>query len=188
MNKRRDRSDDDLMRAFQGGEVEAFEALVARYQKPLAVFVHSRTAESATTDDIVQETFIRVYEHHRDYIPSGRFRAWVYAIARNLCCDKSREPTFRSFDLDMPVLLWSGLRPVSHGPGIDEGAGDSERLERVSQAAELLRPLMREAVILRYYHGLKLAEIAEVQDCPVGTVKSRLHYAVRRMKKSLSSW
>ncbi len=128
---------------------------------------------------------MRVYEERRDYIPMGRFRAWIYTIARNLCCDRFREPRPVRFDLDMPLILWSGVDPTSAYASWQETAAD-ERLAKIGQAAEQLPPLMREAVTLKYYHALKLKEIAQVQDCPVGTVKSRLHYALKRMARMVA--
>lgn len=172
-------SDDCLMQAFQGGDVDAFEELVRRYRGRLAAFAESQLHDPSAADDVVQETFLRVYQEHRDYIPRGRFRAWAYTIARNLCRDRFRALARRRYDPDMPLILLTGLAREGDGPDRDEE--EEWRLERVRSAAAELPEPMRQVVQLKYYHGLTAREIAELQDCPVGTVKSRLHYALKRI-------
>lgn len=181
-----ERPDDELMRAFQNGEVDAFEALFERYRSPLSAFALGSTGEPATAEDVAQETFIRVYEQHKEYVPTGHFRAWIYTIARNLCCDRFREPVLVGLDLDIPLVLWSGHRRSEETARWKEKTEHSERMGRLGQGVDQLPPPMREVVTLKYYHGLKAREIAEVQDCPVGTVKSRLHYALKRLGEIIS--
>jgi RNA polymerase sigma-70 factor (ECF subfamily) len=178
-------SDDDLMRAFQEGDTPAFEELVRRYRARLAAFAQSHLRDASAADDVVQETFVRVYEEHRDYIPRGRFKAWVYTIARNLCCDRFRATARTTFDLDMPIILWTGLGQADGEPPAAEDEPD-ERLTRIRAAADELPEPMRETVQLKYYHGLKAREIAQIQDCPLGTVKSRLHYALKRIGEAVT--
>ena len=179
-------SDDDLMRAFQSGDVEAFEKLVERWRGPLWAFASGMTSDPATVDDIVQETFVRIYEQHRDYIATGRFRPWIYTIARNLCRDRFRQPTVRSLDLDAPLILWSRLDGTTRRARSEAGQDRGDRIGRIARAAEDLSEPMREVVLLKYYHGLKAKEIAEVAGCPVGTVKSRLHYALKRIERMVA--
>ena len=186
MTLEREKTDDDLMRKFQEGDVEAFEELLGRYQAPLAAFAEGLTGDPGGADDVVQETFVRVYEQRADYIPTGRFRAWIYTIARNLCRDRFRCPAPVPFNLDIPLVLWSGLKRRPETDGWAERAERSDRLRKIGQAATQLADPQKEAVMLKYYHGLGVKEIAEVQGCPVGTVKSRLHYALRRIEQMVS--
>jgi RNA polymerase sigma-70 factor (ECF subfamily) len=183
MVETRPESDDDLMRDFQAGNVEAFEELVGRYHAPLYAFADRFVGDRSAADDVVQEAFLRVYEERADYIASGHFRAWLYTIARNLCLDRLRRRDFLPLDLDMPLILWSGLRRTPEVEGWEEETERSMRLEAIGRAANELPARQREAVLLKYYHGLKVDEIAEVQECPAGTVKSRLHYGLRAIRK-----
>jgi RNA polymerase sigma-70 factor (ECF subfamily) len=185
MGQRPPKGDDQWMREFQEGDVPAFEELLARWRGPLLALARSLTEDWATADDIVQETFVRVYEQRREYIPSGRFPSWICTIARNLCYDKLREPAPLALEPDMPLVLWLGASGGRPEPATESVA--DERLAQVERAAEKLPPPMREAVMLKYYHGLKIKEIAEIQDCPAGTVKSRLHYARKRMEELVSA-
>lgn len=180
------RTDDDLMRALQSGDAGAFEMLVERYRHRLSAFVSGMAHDPATVDDVVQETFIRVYEGRGDYIPTGHFKAWAYTIARNLCMDRFRRPVVRSLDLNMPLVLWSWPGGGADGQPADEWAARDEQLERIRKAAENLSGPMREVVRLKYYHGLKLKEIAEITGSPLGTVKSRLHHALKRIRKMIA--
>ncbi|KPJ69668.1 MAG: hypothetical protein AMS14_11410 [Planctomycetes bacterium DG_20] len=187
MGAKGEESDDGLMRAFQRGDVGAFETLVRRYHAPLTAFTESLTGDPSEADDVVQMTFVKVYEHYRDYIPMGRFRAWIYAVARNLCMDTLRQPRPASLDLDMPLVLWSGTRGYVERTSNEAWAERSAQLNQIRRAADRLPAAMKEAVELKYVHGLKAREIAEVQKCPVGTVKSRLHRALQRLGQMVGS-
>ncbi len=180
------KTDDELMRDFQGGDVGAFEELVRRYRARLYAFAESMTHDPGAADDVVQETLVTVFEQQADYIPMGRFRAWVYTIARNLCRDRFREPSPVRFSADMPLILWSGVARTRGAERWSQETERTERLERVGEAAGELPKPQREAVMLKYYHGLKLREIAEIQGCPLGTAKSRVHYGLKAIENIVS--
>ena len=175
-------SDDDLMRAYQAGDVDAFEELVRRYRTRLTAFAAQRLGDRGLAEDFVQETFLRVWQGAGDYIPMGRFRAWLYTIARNLCTN-SLAGARRHLGLtpDAPMILWTWEleKPA------EEGVEAEELHQRLEQAAATLPEKQRRAVMLRYYHGLSMGEIAEVEGCPAGTVKSRLHHALKRLRVKL---
>ena len=88
--------------------------------------------------------------------------------------------------MDMPLVLWRGLGRPSNAESWARQKAEDEQLKQIDCAARQLPPLMWEAVALKFYHNLKLKEIAEIQNCPVGTVKSRLHYALKRMGDMVS--
>ncbi len=178
-------TDDELMQRVQGGDAGAFEDLVGRYRAAPRAFADRMTGDGAAAEDIVQETFVRVYEERGEYIAMGHFRAWIYTISRNLCHDRFREPTLLSFDPDMPLALLVGVASIDGRSW--EPASDADRLDQVGRAAKGLPDAMWEAVELKYYHGLKIREIAQVLDCPPGTGKSRLHYALKQMARTLSA-
>lgn len=178
-------SDDDLMRAFQTGDVDAFEELVNRYRRPLTAFVTGILGDAGLAEDFAQEAFIRVWQEASDYLPMGRFRGWLYAIARNLCLN-SLAGAHRHLGLtpDAPMVLWTW---TEGSPAPDEGRSDEKEdlLREMETKTHSLPEKQKRVVLLRYYHGLSLEEIAETEDCPLGTVKSRLHHALARLREKM---
>src|SRR5260370_38116667 len=84
---------DQLMIGIQGGDSRAFETLLERYQQPLINFFFTNTRDRQFSEDLTQETLLRVYDQAWDYLPSGRFRGWMFRIARNLLIDNIRRPS-----------------------------------------------------------------------------------------------
>jgi len=82
--------DDQLMIGIQSRETQAFETLVSKYQQPLINFFFTNTRDRQFSEDLTQETLLRVYDQAWDYLPTGRFRGWMYRIARNLLIDNIR--------------------------------------------------------------------------------------------------
>jgi RNA polymerase sigma-70 factor (ECF subfamily) len=179
------KSDDDLMRDFQGGCVASFEELVSRYRGALVGFLRAIGAGSQA-EDLAQEAFIRVYEHHRDYIPMGTFRPWLYRIARNLLYDSLRERVPVMLDLEVPMILVRDWREETQLASMERKEEESETWRRIEEVRERLPESTREVLFLRYSQGLTVPEIAEVTGLALGTVKSRIHYALKRLKKRVT--
>ena len=172
------------MRALQAGDIDAFEELVHRYRARLTAFVAQRVGDRVLAEDFVQETFLRVYQEAGDYIPMGRFRGWVYTIARNLrvnSLSEARRHLGLSPDAPMVLWTWHGNEPAEE----EEEPDDEERRRNIEAATRALPEKQRRVIALRYYHGLSVAEIADVEGCPVGTVKSRLHHGHEKLREKL---
>jgi len=171
-------SDEELMARLQAGDERALEQLMQRYQSPLYGFLTRRVGSAA--DDVFQETWIRIVRARERFDLERRFAAWLYQIANNLCRDRYRRvgamrravDSFRSED--------ETLREASTLP--EPGEGDAMR-ERVLALPERLR----EVLVLRYYEDLGEEEMARVLGVPRGTIKSRLHAAVKALRASLAS-
>jgi len=175
-------SDDDLMRACQEGDVDAFEVLVSRYRRKLHVFITHIIGDEGLAEDFLQETFLRVYLEASDYLPMGRFRGWLYTIARNLSLNSlNYAARHRGLTPDAPMILWN-WEAAADAPAENSWESKEELLREVAARAEGLSEKHRHVVLLRYFHGLSIAEIAEVEECPVGTVKSRLHHAIKELR------
>jgi RNA polymerase sigma-70 factor (ECF subfamily) len=159
-------TDEELTLAVAGGDTRALEELMRRYQRPLHAFLHRYTA-GRDVDDLHQETWLRVVRAAPRFDARRRFSTWLFQIALNLCRDWHRRPPPEPVD---PALA----DPVDPAPPPD-AALDAERL------LAALPEEQRSAVILRYYHDLGEEEMAAALGCPRGTVKSRLHGAVRRL-------
>jgi RNA polymerase sigma-70 factor (ECF subfamily) len=179
--------EDDLLRRCARGESAAYRELVERVEKPLINFLLRYVGERHVAEDLFQETFVRVVRSIGEFRPDASLSTWIYTIARNLALDhlKSRR-RHRETPLDAAASEDGGrviyFRDVLRaGEGLEPGARaeSTEDERRVSEALGKLSPAKREALILRVYAGLSYADVARVVDAPVGTVKFRIHEAVR---------
>lgn len=158
-------SDEELIGAVAVGDGRALAELCRRYEGPLYRFIGRHTG-GRDVEDLYQETWLRVVRAATRFDRRRRFSTWLFQIAVNLCRDWHRRPPPEPVD------------PADVTPGA------SDPVDARLDARRLLAALpeaQRAVVILRYYHDLGEDEIAEMLDCPRGTVKSRLHYALARM-------
>jgi RNA polymerase sigma-70 factor, ECF subfamily len=160
-------ADEALIAAVADGDGRALEELCRRWERPLFQFIHRHTG-GRDVEDLYQETWLRVVRAARRFDPKRRFSTWLFQIALNLCRDWHRRPP-----------------PEPADPGdVDALAGTEPSPDASIDARRLLAALpepQRSAVILRYYHDLGEDEVADILGCPRGTVKSRLHHAMRRL-------
>lgn len=150
------------------GESAALAELYRRWSTPLHRFL-TRSTGGQDVEDLQQETWLRVVRAADRFDPSRRFSTWLFQIALNLVRDRQRRPPPEPVDVGELPLPASDLRPATDA-GLD--------------AARLLAALpnaQREAVVLRYCHDLSEDEVASILGCPRGTVKSRLHHAMKRL-------
>lgn len=161
-------TDEELVRALAAGEERALEELYRRYERPLHRFLHRHTG-GRDVEDLHQETWLRVVRSAGRFDPARRFSTWLFQIAINLCRDLYRR---KSPDQSETAALPAG------------STTSTEAAEIRIDAHALLRSLpepQKEVVILRYYHDFSEEEAARILGCPRGTVKSRLHHAIRRL-------
>ncbi|MHC4471347.1 MAG: RNA polymerase sigma factor [Planctomycetota bacterium] len=186
-------SDSQLMERFRDGDEEAFRRLVDRFQKPLINFFFRLTWDRFAAEDYAQEVFARLIRHRHSYKPIAKLSTYVFRIAKNFWIDRIREkaaaPNVTS--LDATIREDEG-RAITLGDTV-EGKVDQpiEMLERknirerVKKAVSRLPEEQRLVFVLSENQGLKYADIAEVLEIPVGTVKSRMHAAVLRLREML---
>ena len=177
--------DERLLADFLAGDDKAFAALVERYSQELYQFVARFVQGGATAEDVVQETFVQVYQSAAGFDPSRRLRPWVFTIAANKARDFLRS---RGRKREVPLTTGSSSdssEEVSYLDFLsDASMAPSEALE-ADECREVVRGIvskmpdhLREVLVLGYYQHLPYKEIAEVLSIPLGTVKSRLHAAV----------
>lgn len=175
-------SDDDLMRRLQRStgppREEAFRELVRRHARGLRGFVAPIAGDRA--DDLVQETFLRVYQH-RDRYRAGpaSFRSWAYRIARNLALNSKRK------EGRVRPLEDAGAEPAARGRGPAESFERALERAEVRDAVATLPERDREVVSLRFQRGLSYAEIAKVTGATPAAVKQRAWRALRRLRDVL---
>lgn len=164
-----------LMLEVKGGSRDAFEELYALFRKPLANFLHRLCWNPQLVDDLVQEVFLRVWRAAPSYEPKAKVSTWIFHIAHNLWINQStkrREQPLEGTDA-----------PVESAP--EEGLERRELRDAVRRAVEALPAGEREVLILAEYNGFRYPEISEILGIPVGTVKSRMFSALRRLRENL---
>lgn len=185
------------MLAFQAGDDEAFRELVDRHSGALVNWFWYQTHDRDVAEDLTQEVWMKIHRSRDDYEPRARFATWLYRVARNHFIDRyrrrSRRPGEVSLDDDgggdeaSPGL---SVRERVEGEAPDPTAGlEREDLVRdVAAAVSRLPESMREVFLLGEVQGLPYSEVAAILEIPVGTVKSRMFHAVRRLQQSLSRY
>jgi len=178
-----DPADETLMHAFAQGDTAAFEPLFERHRRSLFTFLLHQCRSRAAAEDLFQDVFLRLVRARRSWTPSGRFRSWLYAIARNALVDARRRDAVRaSEDAE------AGTDPLPTGRTEDpaERASARELGQRVAAALERLPAEQREVFLLRERAGLEFAAIAELTGEKLATVKSRMRYALAGLRRLLA--
>jgi len=180
--ERKQLTDSEVVQAFLAGEERGFGELVSRYDQRLLNFVYRTVGDRERAQDLVQETFVRVYRHLHRFDQTKKFSTWIYTIAGNLAKNelrnRSRNPLVlfqtikKNWDADHRPLEWEDtkLKP-------DDLYRKRFLQEKVEQAVAELPEHHREVFVLREIQGKTYEEIAEITDCNLGTVKSRLNRA-----------
>lgn len=198
MNASRDETDEGLMLAYAAGDLDAFALLFDRHERALYRFFLRQTRIPAQADDLLQETFLSVVKSAARYVPSARFTTWLYTIARHKLVDHWRGAGLAT------SLDDAANDPDDHAE--DEGASLGERIaaalstqpEVRAQSREYARAFLdaveslpapqREAFLLQAEGDLSIDEIAAVTAVGTETVKSRLRYALRRLRGACAAW
>jgi RNA polymerase sigma-70 factor (ECF subfamily) len=167
-------SDAYLIGAIVNGDPDAVRPLIERYQRPLAGMLH-RALGSADVDDVCQETWIRVVRSAHRYDPSYPFTSWLFGIAWNLV-----------------RVAWRRRRVVVEAPESVSSVSAEDRIiandeaRRVRDLVAQLPEHLSQAILLRYFEELSEREMAERLGVPIGTVKSRIHYGLKKLALALA--
>src|SRR5256886_11795589 len=176
------RTDHDLVYAARDGDTVAFDALFYRYRDGIFRLGLAITKDPSAAEEIVVDTFARAHRAIERLEPDGSLRPWLYRVAVNLSYNRRPRKGVTFSPLDDGTL---DIAADAESPS--DVAERAERRRVVLECVDTLGPKHRIVVVLHYLNGLNLAEIAEVAEVPVGTVKSRLHYALRKLKVQLSA-
>jgi RNA polymerase sigma-70 factor (ECF subfamily) len=174
--------DSEVVQAFLDGDERAFGELVGRYDVRLVNFVYRTVGDRERAQDLVQETFVRVYRHLERFDQSKKFSTWIYTIASNLAKNelrnRSRNPLVlfqtikKNWEADHRPLEWEDTQFKP-----DDLFRKRFLREKVEEAVAQLPEHHRIVFVLRELEGKTYEEIAEIADCNLGTVKSRLNRA-----------
>ncbi|MFC1492440.1 RNA polymerase sigma factor [candidate division KSB1 bacterium] len=180
--------DEELIRNCASGDTEAFDLLFKKYAKPLTHFIYNIIYDRDRAEDIFQDTFLKVYENSGKFNDKFKFSTWIYRIALNLSINElkriKRQSRFwfnPAKDLyDKPETDF--LDSFSDHSDPEEILEKKETEEQIKFAIERLPGTKKVAFILKFYQHLSYEEIANIMDCSVGTVKSRIHYAIEKLQ------
>jgi RNA polymerase sigma-70 factor (ECF subfamily) len=189
----RDDSDESLMLRYQEGDARAFEVLVLRHRRPIFNFVLRYVRDPVAAEDVTQDCFLRVVRSADSYVREAKFTTWLFTIARNLCVDASRRAKHRNMaSLDAPIDEEGRGAKIdfvaSAGPAVDRQAIGTELKSRMQDAIAQLPEEQREIFLLREVGDLQFNEIAEIVGIPENTVKSRMRYALEKLREALAEY
>jgi RNA polymerase sigma-70 factor (ECF subfamily) len=192
-----DATDEMLMVRYQRGEREAFAELVRRHSRPIYNFVLRQLRVPSVAEDVTQDVFMRLVQNAAEFKHEARFLTWLYAIARNLCIDQLRKLSHRRHpSLDQPTTdadtngsaLGESIADPSPHTSAERNALSSEVRSSIVKAVDALPDDQREVFLLREVANLPFRDIAEITGVGENTVKSRMRYALDRLKDALSEF
>jgi RNA polymerase sigma-70 factor (ECF subfamily) len=179
-------TDEQLVEAFQAGDVSAFDLLVSRWDRKIQGAVYRVVGPSEDVRDITQEAFLKAYRALPRFRKEARFSSWLYQIALNLCRDRLRRRRRSQAEVSLDLLSESGEPQLStKGPSAVELIEAREISRTVGAAVWDLPEDQREVIVLKEYEGLTFQEIADVLGLPVSTVKTRLYRGLGLLRECL---
>ncbi len=178
-------SDEQLMLAYAGGDAAAFETLYARHKGPLFRFVLRSVKARGEAEELFQDVWMRAIEARARYAPQAKFTTWLYTIAHNRIVDHWRARGLALVSLDDEENP-AGIEPVA-GPSAEPHRNVEARqaLERLDQALAAMPQAQREAFLLHHEGGLTTAQIAAATGSGEEAAKSRLRYAMQKLREAL---
>jgi RNA polymerase sigma factor (sigma-70 family) len=170
------------MAQVSAGEVAKLAVLFERHHRALFRYFVTMNRNRERAEDLVQDVFFRMLQYRTSFDPSQSFTAWMYRIARNTNVDQSRK--HRAEVAGIEEFNERRPEPASPAPGPEESAARREDLALLDRALGQLPPDKREILALRRFQGMKYEDIAAVLGCEAGTVKVRVHRAMRALEEA----
>ena len=171
-----------------GGDADSFNQLILRWERPIYALAYRVIGREEDARDVCQETFLRAFRALPGFKGQAKFSSWLYRIALNLCRDwmrrQRRTPVVQVPEGVDPVELASERGPVE---SIETLVERNELSAVVAEAMALLPEEQRTAIILKEYHGMTFQEIADLQGCPLSTVKTRLYQGLSVLRRHLDN-
>lgn len=190
MKNLKDMTDEELALSYVDGNNKAFDLLLSRNQQNLFSYILFVVHDRETADDIFQETFIKVITRLQEgrYVVSGKFSAWVMRIAHNAIMDWYRDQSARCIvkagkDNDLSNI---GGDELVEG-NIESAYVNRQVMNDVRRLLDMLPPIQREVVYMRYYQQLSFKEIADTTSVSINTALGRMRYALLNMRRMAKS-
>jgi RNA polymerase sigma-70 factor, ECF subfamily len=179
-------TDEELVARSRGGDLDSFNQLILRWERPIYALAYRVIGREEDARDVCQETFLRAFRALPGFKGQAKFSSWLYRIALNLCRDwirrQRRAPTVQLAEGVDPLELAAERGPVE---SIEDLVSRRELSAVVEEAMALLPEEQRTAIVLKEYHGMTFQEIADLQRCPLSTVKTRLYQGLSVLRRHL---
>jgi RNA polymerase sigma-70 factor (ECF subfamily) len=186
-------TDDYLIGQFQNGDRDAFTHLVHRHKQNVFRFLLSKVKDRELASDLTQDVFVKLFKSAELYKPTGKFRSWLFRMAQNICIDYHRKQQkasiialYNKSETDAELTLIDQVEDETTNP--EKETEFIELQEVIEQAFDSLPEKQRTALLLCQYHGMSYHEIASIQKVPVGTVKSRIHHGLTKVRDYLKKY
>jgi len=179
-------TDEELVARSQGGDLDSFNQLVLRWERPIYALAYRVIGREEDARDVAQETFLRAFRALKGFKGQAKFSSWLYRIALNLCRDwmrRERRTPVAQAPEGVDIIELAGEATLSES--LDDRLARHQIGRVVGKAMALLPEEQRNAIILKEYHGLTFQEIAELLDCPLSTVKTRLYQGLSVLRRQL---
>ena len=179
-------TDEELVARSIGGDADSFNELVVRWERPIYALAYRTIGREDDARDVCQETFLRAFRALPGFRGQAKFSSWLYRIALNLCRDwirrERRTPVVQAAE-DVDLMEMAAATEPSES--IEELVARKDLTRAVERAMALLPEEQRTAIILKEYHGMTFQEIADMQGCPLSTVKTRLYQGLTVLRRHL---
>jgi len=179
-------TDEELVARSMDGDAESFNQLIRRWERPIYALAYRVLGREEDARDVCQDTFLRAFRALGGFRGQAKFSSWLYRIALNLCRDWMRRQR-RAPTVQMPEDVDVAEFAAAHGPteSIEALVARRELGRAVAVAMATLPEEQRTAIVLKEYHGLTFQEIADLQGCPLSTVKTRLYQGLSVVRRQL---
>ena len=188
-----DLTDEELLDRFGSGDTQAFDELFSRYKRPLYSFILRFVSRRDMAEELLQEVFLKIIRSGSDFEGRAKFSTWAYRITRNLCVDHLRRMTHRkTTSLDQSVRdddeRTLGQKVQDPNAGVERQVMQGRLKTKIEEAVDRLPDEQKEVFLLREASGLSFKAIAAILACPENTVKSRMRYALERLRADLAEF
>ena len=179
-------TDEELVARSISGDADSFNELILRWERPIYALAYRTIGREEDARDVCQETFLRAFRALPGFRGQAKFSSWLYRIALNLCRDwirrQQRAPVSQMPEDVDPAELMAETEPAE---SIEDLVARRELSAIVAEAMKSLSDEQRTAIILKEYHGMTFQEIADMQGCPLSTVKTRLYQGLSQLRRQL---
>ncbi len=181
-------TDEELVARTVAGDSDSFNQLIKRWERPIYALAYRTIGRDEDARDVCQETFLRAFRALPGFKGQAKFSSWLYRITLNLCRDwlrrQRRTPIVSAPEGVDVVELASEQGPVE---SIEDLVARKQLSRTVGEAMRFLPEEQRTAIVLKEYHGLTFQEIADLQGCPLSTVKTRLYQGLSVLRRRLEA-
>src|SRR5690606_18681258 len=181
------RTDEELVACAQAGDLDCFNQLVSRWERPIYALAYRTIGREEEARDVTQEAFLRAYRGLRAFKGEAKFSSWLYRITLNLCRDWIRRERRAPI-----VAVPEGVDPIdladhqaTPGESVEDLVARREMSKAVARVMAELSEEQRQTILLKEYHGLTFQEIADMLGCPLSTVKTRLYQGLSVLRRRL---